>query len=286
MARRPFIDEPLSLLAVWSSRLALFGLAVAALSVLILRSGLLDIGPALATFGAGLAFAVAGDPVCARALSSRSGGRACPGSARALRGLVLGGALLAYPAYLGSKALKLPQIADITTDTANPPRFEALARERPKDRIAYPGAAAAELQHAAYPDIVPLAARSAGAHGLRTGAGIVVKHKWTIAEARSPAGARGTGVIEATARSLLMGFRDDVAIRISPAGTGSSRIDLRSASRVGAFDFGANAKRLRDLLDDLDEAAANAPEPRPEPEPEPAKKPAPPQKTLSQRASR
>jgi len=272
MARRPFIDEPLSFLAVWSARLALFGLAVAALSVLILRSGLLDVGPALATFGAGLAFAVLAILFALGAFVSiwRQG---LSGLARALRGLILGVLLLAYPVYLGSKALTLPPIADIATDTRNPPRFEALARERPKDRVAYPGGATDELQRQAYPDILPLQVDLPVRTVYELALKVVVGRKWPIAEARQPAGARGTGVIEATARSLLMGFRDDVAIRISPAGNGSTRVDLRSASRVGAFDFGANAKRLRGLIEDIDDAAANAPEPRPEPEP--VKKPAP-----------
>ncbi|MDO8877189.1 MAG: DUF1499 domain-containing protein, partial [Pseudolabrys sp.] len=78
--------------------------------------------------------------------------------------------------------------------------------------------------------------------------------------------------IETTARTLLMGFRDDVVIRITAVGSGT-RIDLRSASRYGAHDFGANAARLRALLEEIDDAAGKAPEPKPEPVPE--KKPAP-----------
>ena len=58
MARRPnYGDEPVSRLAAWSGRFALFALAVAALSIVIVRSGLLEIVPALATFGAALVFA-------------------------------------------------------------------------------------------------------------------------------------------------------------------------------------------------------------------------------------
>ena len=58
MARRPtFGDEPRSRLAAWCGRFALFALVVAALSVMIVRSGLLEIEPALATFGAALVFA-------------------------------------------------------------------------------------------------------------------------------------------------------------------------------------------------------------------------------------
>jgi uncharacterized protein (DUF1499 family) len=275
MARRLYIDEPISLLATWSARLGLFALVVAGLSILVLRSGLLEVGPALATFAAALGCAALAILLAFGAFISiwRQG---LTGLGRALRGLLLGVALLAYPAYVGSKAIKLPAISDITTDTDNPPRFVALAPKRPKDRIAYPGAKAAELQHKAYPDIVPLQVDLSARTVYELALKVVVKHRWTIADSRPPVGVRGTGVIEATARTLLMGFRDDIVIRVSPLGAGAdagSRVDLRSASRVGSTDFGANAKRLRGLLEELDDATANAPEQPPEPEP--AKKPAP-----------
>lgn len=275
MARRPFIDEPPSLLAVWSSRLAMFGLAVAALSVLILRSGLLEVAPALATFASALVFAVLAVLLALGAFVTiwRQG---YSGLGRAIRGLLLGLAVLAYPGYLASRALELPKIADVTTDTANPPRFVALARQRPKDRVAYPGAAAAALQEEAYPDIVPLQlmlpVRTAYAVVLK----VIMKRKWPIAETRPPSAGSRDATIEATARSLLMGFRDDIVVRISPLGSGlnvGSRIDLRSASRYGSHDLGVNAARLRELLEDIDDAASNLPEPRPEPEP--VKKPSP-----------
>lgn len=257
---------------MWSSRLSIFSLTVAALSIVILRANLLETGPALATFGAALAFAALAVLLAFGSFITiwRQG---LSGLGRALRGLFLGLLLLAYPAYLGSRALKLPAISDVTTDAADPPRFEALARQRPPDRVAYPGAKAAALQHQAYPDIVPLQVALPVRTAYAIALSVIVKRKWPVAETRPPNGARGTGVIEATARSLLMGFRDDVVIRVSPLGSGS-RIDLRSASRYGTSDLGANATRLRALLEDIDDAAGNAPEPKAEPEPEPRKKPA------------
>jgi uncharacterized protein (DUF1499 family) len=64
-----------------------------------------------------------------------------------------------------------------------------------------------------------------------------------------------------------MGFPDDVAIRIR--GTrGGSRIDVRSASRYGQWDFGVNAKRVISLLEDINEAAGSI---KPEPPPTPPK---------------
>lgn len=270
MARRPFIEEPMSRLALWSSRLAIFAVVVAALSLLILRADLLETGPALATFASALVFAGLAILLAFGAFVTiwRQG---LSGLGRALRGLLLGVLLLAYPAYLASRALELPAINDVSTDTDNPPRFESLARQRPAGHVAYPGAKAAALQHAAYPDIVPLQLALPVNTAYAVALSVIAKRKWPVAGARPPQGARGTGFIETTARSLLMGFRDDIAIRVSPLGSGS-RVDLRSASRYGTHDLGANAARLRSLLEDIDDAAGNAPEPRPEPEP---KKPAP-----------
>ena len=133
MARRPFRDEPISKVAVWSSRLGLFAFAVAALSIIIVRSALLEIVPALATFAAALVFAGLAILLSFAAFIViwRQGSPAL--DARCL-GLFLGLALLAYPAYLGTRAWMLPAISDITTDTANPPRFDVLARLRPRGR--------------------------------------------------------------------------------------------------------------------------------------------------------
>ena len=57
--------------------------------------------------------------------------------------------------------------------------------------------------------------------------------------------------LEATARGLLSGVTADIVVRIYADGTGT-RIDLRSSSRTGAFDFGENAGRIRDFLSELD----------------------------------
>lgn len=270
MARRPFNDEPISRLAAWSSRLALFALVVAGLSVIILRSNLLEIEPALATVAAALILAALAIVLALLAFVAiwRQG---LAGLGRAILGLTLGVVLLAYPAYLGQRAYKYPAISDVTTDPANPPRYIALAAQRPKDRIVYP-AANARPQRAAYPDIVPLQLTLPLRTSYAVVLGVLNKRKWTFIESAPPTGNRGEATIETTARTLLMGFRDDVVIRITAVGTGS-RIDLRSASRFGVHDFGANASRLRSLLEDIDEASNNAPEPKPEPPP--VKKPAP-----------
>lgn len=260
MARRPIHDEPVSRIAVWSSRLGLFAFVVAALSIIIVRSGLLEIVPALATFAASLVFAGLAIflAFAAFVVIWRQG---LPGLGRALLGLFLGLALLAYPAYLGTRALRLPAISDITTDTTNPPRFEVLARLRPRGRTDYPGDAVAALQHKAYPDIAPLELDVPTKIAYDAALALVTKRKWYIGDARAPSLPRRDGVIEAVARTPIMGFRDDVVIRIAPLGQGT-RVDMRSASRFGDHDLGANARRIRSLLEDIDDTVSSAPEPR------------------------
>ncbi|HTT46929.1 MAG TPA: DUF1499 domain-containing protein [Pseudolabrys sp.] len=270
MARRIRLgEEPVSRLAAWSRRLALFALAVAALSILIVRSNLLEIEPALATFGAALVFAGLAVLVsfAAFVVIWRTGKS---GLGAAMTGLILGLLLLAYPGYLGYRASKLPPISDISTDPDNPPRFDTLARLRPPDRVAYPGAATAEKQRAAYPDVAPLQVSAPVKYTFDVALALVTKRKWHVADARPPGPGRRDGVIEATARTPIMGFRDDVVIRVSPTSDGA-RVDMRSASRYGLYDFGANAARVRSLLEDIDDGIGTVPEQRPEP----AKKPAP-----------
>ena len=68
-----------------------------------------------------------------------------------------------------------------------------------------------------------------------------------------------------------MGLRDDVVVRVR-GGNEGSRVDVRSSSRFGSFDFGSNAARIRSLMDDIDTAIGNE---KPEPAvvlPPPAKK--------------
>ncbi|HVQ78596.1 MAG: DUF1499 domain-containing protein [Pseudolabrys sp.] len=264
MARRPFPDEPVSRIAIWSSRLALFAIAVAAISVIIVRSGLLEIVPALATFAAALVFA--GIAIlfafAAFVVIWRQG---IGGLGRALLALFLGLALLAYPAYLGTRAWRLPAISDVTTDTTNPPRFDVLARLRPRGRTDYPGPAVAALQRTAYPDVIPLDLDVPTKIAYDAALALVTKRKWYIGDTRPPTLARRDGVIEAVARTPIMGFRDDVVIRITPVGQGT-RVDMRSASRFGNHDLGANASRIRSLLGDIDEVISSAPEPRSLPE--------------------
>jgi uncharacterized protein (DUF1499 family) len=263
MARRPYFGEERSALATWAGRLGIFALVVAALSAVVVRTGLLEIGPALATFAAALACAALA-VLLALASSVPIWRQGKTGIGRAVLGLFLGAALLAYPAYLGSRALKLPAINDITTNPADPPRFAVLARLRPRGSSDYPGAASAALQREAYPAIEPLQVSATPQVAYEATLALVQKRKWRVVDALAPSPARRNGTIEAIAQTMLMGFRDDIAIRVSPSG-GGAQIDMRSASRYGKHDFGANAARIVSFLSDLDDAISAMPPERRQP---------------------
>jgi uncharacterized protein (DUF1499 family) len=246
------LEVPRSRLAIWSCRIAVFSLAVTALAIVIQRGDLLEIGPVLVTFGAALVLALLAVLLALGSFISlwNNGG---PGFLQAAMAILIGAALLAYPGYLAYKARQLPAVTDVTTDPADPPRFEVVARLRPADRNSYPGLAAAALQKETWPDIEPLNVNVTPKAAFDGAMTVLTKRKWRVVDSRAPAPGR-EGHIEAIARTPIMGFRDDVTIRIRPTRDGA-RVDVRSASRFGTTDFGANAERVLALLDDIDDAA-------------------------------
>src|SRR5208282_557934 len=156
MAQHRIVDEPVSRLAVWARRVALFSLAATLIAVIIVRSGALEIVPALSTLAGALVLAVVAI-LLAFGAAVVIWIEGIGGLRQALSALLIGFALIAYPLYLGIKAYHLPAIYDVTTDPIDPPRFDAIARLRPRDAnpITYEGLYAAEQQHAAYSDIEP-----------------------------------------------------------------------------------------------------------------------------------
>jgi uncharacterized protein (DUF1499 family) len=273
MVPRHIHSEPTSRLAIWARRIAGFALLASILAILIVRSGLLEIWPALATFAGALGIAVVALLVAFAAFVV-IWMEGLAGMGAALTAMALSLALLAYPAYLGLKAARLPWIYDITTDPIDPPRYDALSRLRPRDAnpIAYSGLYAAEQQRKAYPDVGPLATNATPQAAYDAALAVVNKRRWRVVDARAPQAGRREGHIEAVARTPIMGFRDDVSIRVRAEPDGA-RIDARSSSRYGSFDFGANASRVRVLMNEIEDAIrAQRPE---RPPAQPAKKSTP-----------
>lgn len=267
MLRRPNIEEPVSRLAAWSNRLALFALVATLLSVIVLRGDLLEIVPAMATFAAALVLAALAI-LCAMGAAVVIWRQGLSGIGRAVFGFFLSCVILAYPGYLAVRAYSLPAIRDVSTDTSRPPRFDVISRLRPRGTNNYESSNAAK-QRAAYPDIAPLQVLTTPAAAYEAALAVVRKHKWTVVDARAPAQGRREGSIEAVARTLIMGIREDVSIRVAPLGAGA-QVDVRSASRYGSHDFGGNAARIRTLLEEIDDAASGDSKAEPERKPAPA----------------
>jgi uncharacterized protein (DUF1499 family) len=257
MARRRITEQPPSRLAIWSRRIALFSLAATFIAIIVVRSGALEIVPALSTLGGALALAMLAILLAfGAAVSIWKDG--VGGIGEAVTGLLIGLALIAYPLYVGVKAYKLPAIYDITTDPIDPPRFDAIARLRPRD--ANPGTNAglytAEQQRTAYSDIEPDMTSVSPQEAYDAAMKVITKRKWHVVDARPPQGtAPRDGLIEAIARTPILGFRDDVAVRVRATHEGA-RIDVRSASRYGRHDLGTNAARVRSLIEDIDDVLA------------------------------
>ena len=145
---------------------------------------------------------------------------------------------------LAWKASRVPAIHDITTDTMQPPPFLAVVplRAAALNPTEYGGPEIAAKQRAAYPDLGPLVLSDPPARAFDRALAAARSMGWELV-ASDPAGGR----IEATATTFWFGFKDDVVVRVAPQPTGS-RVDVRSLSRVGGGDIGANAARIRSYL--------------------------------------
>ena len=259
MARRfsaPYQSEPVSSLANWARNLAVFAVVAVAVSTVIVRFGFLEPKPALATFLGGLAIAALSIlfGLAGFAAIWQNGSR---GMARILLAFLIDGLILAYPAYLGLQYQRLPAIHDITTDPIDPPRFDALARLRTGDganTAVYAGLYSAEQQRQFYPDTEPIELEIPVERAYAIALQLVNKRKWLVIDERAPQPPRKIGRIEAVARTPIMGFREDVSIRVVPDGE-DSRVDIRSASRYFESDLGSNAARVKKFIDDLNAAA-------------------------------
>jgi len=158
--------------------------------------------------------------------------------------LVLGVGVAYFPWHWSETARAVPAINDITTDTENPPAFVAVIPLRADAPVpaAYPGSEVAAKQRSAYPDIRPLELALPPPSAFARALDAAKSAGWKIEAADA-----ASGRIEATATTPWFGFRDDVVIRVTPM-TAGSRIDVRSVSRVGKSDLGANANRVRAYL--------------------------------------
>jgi len=169
------------------------------------------------------------------------------GAMLAIVAAVLGALAFGIPFAMLQGAKRAPPIHDITTDTADPPRFVAVVplRSGAPNSTDYAGESVASQQRAAYPDIQPITIALPPERAFERALDMARELGWHI-DAAVP----GEGRIEATDSTTWFGFKDDIVVRIRAADNGS-RIDVRSVSRLGTSDLGKNARRVRAYLRDL-----------------------------------
>ena len=167
-----------------------------------------------------------------------------------LSSALLLGAVVAWIPWNGLQtARSLPFIHDVTTDMQDPPAFVAVLplRADAPNPPEYAGEAVAELQREGYPDIQPLQVNRPVGETFDLALATAREQGWEIVAA-----VPDEGRIEATATTTWFGFKDDVVIRVA-AKDGGSRVDIRSKSRVGGSDVGANAQRIRAYVATLEQ---------------------------------
>ena len=160
-------------------------------------------------------------------------------AAMAAVGFVPTVAIAAIVAFFASQGY--PPINDVATDPISPPQYE-LAPHR-----VYSESLARQVAKS-YPEIQPLELRLAPGHVATLVERTVRQQGWTVTRAQALA-------VEGYATTGLFRFRDDFVIRVAAIPRGA-RIDMRSSSRVGQGDLGANAKRIVAFLSALERAAA------------------------------
>lgn len=167
---------------------------------------------------------------------------ACPRGARLRIGAAI--LLLSLPITLGGC---YPRINDITTDLDHPPRYLVAPPEQP----GYDTARYRAAQEAGYPDLGNLAVPWPPPDAFARVLAVVRRRGWAIAALDEP-GRR----VQAVAVTPLLRFRDDVVIEVRPPPPGAAAetravVAMRSKSRLGRGDLGANARRIRAFFRDL-----------------------------------
>ena len=165
---------------------------------------------------------------------------------RALGAFVLSCFVIIIPFSLVQTFRTIPTYADATTDFENPPVFELLAKERKttaKNPLEYRAGEAEGLQRKYFPDLRTLTIKDSVAEANR-------KTREALSEMglHLAPGAVRRDRVEATATSFWFGFKDDVVVVFTSLPDGSTQVNVRSASRVGKLDGGANAKRVAAVL--------------------------------------
>ena len=233
--------------ATWARRVALFFLQLLILTVLLHRFAGLATPAALNLLTVSVVGLVIAVLIAIGALVRIwIGGEI--GASQAIVAILIAAAGLALPVFYGAQYFMLPPLTAIETSPSEPLHFKALATARPADANAIEDLDEIEIeeQTEAYPDIRPMALERSAVEVFNLVQEAVRRLGWTVAISEPP-GNDGIGRIEATDRTLIMGFTDDVLVQVK-GNDAQAQIDVRSVSRYGEHDLGSNAARVRTLF--------------------------------------
>jgi len=162
-----------------------------------------------------------------------------------LIGLLTGLVATGLPMAFKRKAAAHP-LHDITTNTTNPPSFQAILplRANAPNPPEYDASIANRSQQL-YPELKTLISSASKEALFKQALASVKKTDWVLVNENSQ-----QGIIEATDTTFWYGFKDDIVIRIQATNNGSA-LDIRSKSRIGGSDVGANSERIIKFLENL-----------------------------------
>lgn len=239
--------------AMWTSRIALFSAGLLLTTLLLHRLFWMSTPVALNLVAVSYAGAALSILLAAAALVI-VWRRGSPGVARVMFAVAVSCAMAAWPASLIPTIMALPAINDISTDTASPPPFPTLAKARAEahaNSARYAGRSFAEAQAKAYPDLGPFYVDRSVEETYEIVVATLQRMKMRIVHEELPnPRANQPGLVEATDLTQILGFVDDVVLRVAPDSR-RTRVDIRSASRYGKHDLGRNALRVRAIVKEL-----------------------------------
>ncbi len=160
-------------------------------------------------------------------------------------GVLLSGLIMVVFLAVALPGRGFPRINDITTDTQTPPRFSHAATLPGNENrdLNYPGATFAEQQQQGYPDLAGLRLNLPPDAVFQK----VVAAVGTLPNSEVTYSDPSKRVVEGLTTSRLFRFQDDFVVEVREDGNGSL-VHMRSKSRVGRGDIGANAARIRALF--------------------------------------
>ncbi|MGB8816321.1 MAG: DUF1499 domain-containing protein [Rhizobiaceae bacterium] len=249
MMRRQYVRQP-SRAADWSLPPAVFAPVLAAVATIAHRTASLSDSNYILVLSVSFLLALAG--ACLALLGLRSlWMRAAIGGRRSAVSLFASLPVLIPAAFAFWQFSATAPLSDISTDTVDPPHFSQSVESDAASNANEPPRLNAELQKQFYPAATgrryQLSADSIHAQVVA----LIEENGWRVRQLPPFAPGAGEWTIEAEVTTPVMGFRDEVIVRLTDEGE-STFVDMRSASLFGSRDLGANARRIQAFMSSLD----------------------------------